>query len=55
MAHFKNVTNVIPCLAGKLFTPQMINMCLERKVIPVYPSGGRFIVGGLHLLAKFVK
>ena len=51
-AHFGNVKRVIPCLAGTHFTTEHVNSCLERGIIPIYSSGGRYAVKLSELLKK---
>ena len=50
--HFSNVQRVIPCLAGRRFPDILINRGLDRGIIPVFPSGARYVAKGLELLRK---
>jgi len=55
-AHYGNVKHVIPCLAGRHFSTELVDACCTRGIIPVFPSGFRYVVKMLHLLVpKIVK
>jgi len=55
--HFNTVTQVIPILAGKIWSKDLTNACVERKIWRVTPSGRGFkIIRSFHtLLIKLGK
>jgi len=50
--HFSNVHHFIPCLAGRRFPSNLIEECIANGIIPVFPSGARYVAKGLDLLKK---
>jgi hypothetical protein len=44
MPHFKSVKTFIPVLAGRLWPKETIDMCDEKKIVRVTPSGGAYKV-----------
>jgi hypothetical protein len=56
--HFKNVTKVVPILAGKHWSKEVINACTAKGIWRVTPSAGNGykIIRSLHtLLRKVIK
>jgi hypothetical protein len=51
-SRFSDVSRVIPCLAGRHFTPEHVQSCSKKGIIPLFPSGARFAVDMLGLLKK---
>lgn len=52
--HFSNVQYFIPCLAGRRFPENLAEECLDKGIIPVFPSGARYVTKGLGLLKKML-
>ena len=52
--HYNNVKLVLPCLAGRHFSNELINECCSRGIIPVFPSGSRYAVKMLQLVPGFI-
>ena len=50
--HLFNVKRVVPVMAGKLFHHVNMDECVAKGVLPVYPSGARYAVGGLSSFLK---
>ena len=50
--HFYNVKKVYPVLAGKLFHEINIDQFIKSVVMPMYPSGSRYIIKGLETFLK---
>lgn len=55
LTHFKNVNRVIPCLAGKHFPSNLIESCCEKGIIPIFPSGARYVSKHMHDILKLLK
>mmetsp|Transcript_28680 Transcript_28680/g.39444 ORF Transcript_28680/g.39444 Transcript_28680/m.39444 type:complete len:219 (-) Transcript_28680:77-733(-) len=51
---FSNVHHVIPCLMGRHFPETLVEECVVKGIIPVFPSGARFVAKGLEILKKIV-
>ena len=52
--HLFNIQRVVPVLAGKLFHQVNIDECVSQGVLPVYPSGARYVVRGLSSFLKTI-
>jgi hypothetical protein len=52
LSHLFNIQRVVPVLAGKLFHQVNLDECVLRGVLPLYPSGARYVVKGLSALLK---
>jgi hypothetical protein len=52
--HFSNVQHFVPCLAGRRFPDNLVEECLLRGIMPVFPSGARYVAKGLEILRKIV-
>jgi hypothetical protein len=48
-AHFGNVQRVVPCLAGSRFPLNLVEECLSKGIVPIFPSGARYVAKGLDL------
>lgn len=53
--HYTNVKHVIPCIAGRHFSSELVNECCSLGIIPVFPSGSRYAVKMLQLVPRFIK
>ena len=54
LTHFSNVQHFIPCLAGRRFSENLVQDCLMKGIVPVFPSGARYVAKGLEILRKMV-
>ena len=52
---YKNVTTVVPCLAGRGCPPELVEACKSKGIIPIYPTGARFTADNLHLLRDLIR
>mmetsp|Transcript_26154 Transcript_26154/g.37448 ORF Transcript_26154/g.37448 Transcript_26154/m.37448 type:complete len:289 (+) Transcript_26154:30-896(+) len=52
--HFSNVQHFIPCLAGRRFPENLVEECVVKGIMPVFPSGARYVAKGMELLRKVV-
>jgi hypothetical protein len=50
--HFSNVQHFIPCLAGRRFPQNLVEECVVKGIMPVFPSSARYAAKGLELLKK---
>jgi len=41
--HFSNVQHFIPCLAGRRFPENLVEECVAKGIMPVFPSGARYV------------
>lgn len=53
--HYSNIKKVVPCLAGIFFPPELVEICKEEGVIPIYPSGARYTGYNLELLHNLTR
>ena len=54
--HFKSVTNVIPVLAGKHWSPELDKKCVEKNIWRVCPSGlGYKVIRSFSTISKMLK
>jgi hypothetical protein len=52
LSHFHNVREIYPILSGSLFRPELINLCHDKKVSTISPSGAKYAVKILHKLFR---
>ena len=52
---YKNVTTVVPCLAGRFFPPELVEVCIRKGIIPIYPTGAHFTADNLNLLYDLLR
>ena len=52
---YKNVTTVVPCLAGRDFPPDLVEACKSKGIIPIYPTGAHFTADNLELLHNLTR
>ena len=50
--HLFHIQRVAPVMAGKLIHHVNMDECVAKGVLPVYPSGARYAVGGLGSFLK---
>lgn len=54
-SHFRNVDRIIPCLASRHFPTHLVDDCIAKGIMPLLPSGSRFVCGNAIKLSKFLK